>query len=171
MPRTFIFLLIGLFFGAGFGFLIAAGSGAQLEGHAHGETEIGDAAHDHTAHDHGQGDMSGHDHSQLIEAATPAPTLALSIHPDGDQSRNLHIETTNFTFDPKAVNGPHVPGHGHAHVYINGVKQPRAYCPWVQLNALPVGTHEIRVTLTANDHSPLAVDGDPVEATTTVVIE
>lgn len=167
MPRTFIFLLIGLFFGTGFGVLIAASSGAELEGHAHGEG----AAHDHAAHDHGQGDMSGHDHSKLTEAGTPAPTLALKVHPDGDQSRNLHIQTTNFTFDPAGVNGPHNPGHGHAHVYLNGVKQPRAYSPWMQLDALPIGTHELRVTLNANDHSQLAIDGHPIAATTTIEIE
>ncbi|MRU15877.1 hypothetical protein FDP25_10610 [Roseovarius sp. A21] len=167
MPRTFIFLLIGLFFGTGLGFLVAASTGAQLEGHEH----TGDTAHDHAAHDHGQGDISGHDHSKLTEAGTPTPTLALSIHPDSDQSRNLHIETSNFTFDPAGVNGPHEPGHGHAHIYINGVKQPRAYSPWAQLNALPIGTHEVRVTLNANDHSQLAIDGTPIEATTTIEIE
>ncbi|WP_306151453.1 hypothetical protein [Roseovarius sp. MMSF_3281] len=166
MPRNFIFLLMGLFFGTGFGFLVAAGTGAELEGHEHGT-----ASHDHAAHDHGGGDMSDHDHSKLIEAGTPAPSLALSIHPDSDQSRNLHIETTNFTFDPEGVNGPHKPGHGHAHVYINGIKQPRAYSPWVQLNALPIGTHEIRVTLNANDHGQLAIGGEPIETTIELVIE
>jgi hypothetical protein len=132
---------------------------------------MGDAAHDHSAHDHGQGDMSGHDHSTLTEAVTPAPTLTLRVLPDSKQSRNLHIETTNFTFDPEGVNGPHKLGHGHAHVYINGIKQPRAYGPWMQLDALPVGTHEVRVTLNANDHSQLATNGQPIEATTTLVID
>ena len=107
----------------------------------------------------------------MTEVDGPAPELTLTIHPDGPQSRNLHIGTTNFTFDPEAVNGPHIPGHGHAHVYVNGVKQARAYGPWVQLYALPKGTHEIRVTLNANDHSQLAISGEPLEATTTVIID
>ena len=168
MPRNFIFLLMGLFFGTGFGFLVAAGTGAELQGHDHGT-----ASHDHAAHDHGDGmgDMAGHDHSALTEVGAPASTLELAVHPDGPQSRNLHLVIGNFTFAPQEVNGPHIPGHGHAHVYINGVKQPRAYSPWVQLDALPVGTHEIRVTLNANDHSQLALDGKPIEATTTIVIE
>ena len=158
--------------GLGLGFVL----GSNLEQGSTSQSlpdsaEMGDAAHDHSAHDHGQGDMSGHDHSKLIEAGTPAPTLTLRVLPDGKQSRNLHIETTHFTFDPEGVNGPHKPGHGHAHVYINGVKQPRAYSPWMQLHALPVGDHKIRVTLNANDHSRMAVDGQPIEATTTLVID
>ncbi|RKT28065.1 hypothetical protein BXY70_3423 [Roseovarius halotolerans] len=166
MPRTFIFLLIGLFFGTGFGFLLAASSGTKLEGHDHGADT---AAHDHAAHQHDGGDT--HHHDALTEAADPAPTLALKIHPDGPQSRNLELVTGNFTFDPEGVNGPHVPGHGHAHVYLNGVKLARAYGRWQQLYALPKGRHRLRVTLNANDHSQLAVDGEPITAEMELVIE
>ncbi|HKL55141.1 MAG: hypothetical protein ACX93P_04665 [Roseovarius sp.] len=166
MPRTFIFLLIGLFFGTGFGFLLAATSGAKLEGHDHGADS---AVHDHSAHEHES--AGGHDHDALTEAGAPAPTLALNIHPDGPQSRNLELMVENFTFDPKGVNGPHVPGHGHAHVYLNGVKLARAYGRWQQLYALPKGRHMLRVTLNANDHSQLAVDGEPIAAEMELVIE
>jgi hypothetical protein len=172
MTRGAAALLIGVVLGLGLGFVLGSnlGHGSTSQG-LQTSAGMGDAAHDHAAHDHGQGDMSGHDHSGLIEAGTPAPTLTLRVHPDGKQSRNLHIETTNFTFDPEGVNGPHKAGHGHAHVYINGVKQPRAYGPWMQLHALPIGTHEVRVTLSANDHSQLAINGQPIEATTTLVID
>ncbi len=170
MPKTLIFLIIGLFFGAGLGFLTAVTSGAQLEGHDHGS-----AAHDHAAHNHGDGDHSDHaghaGHGQMIEAEAPVPTLMLHILPDGAQSRNLHIMTQNFTFSPTGVNGDHVPGEGHAHIYVNGVKQPRAYSEYVHLDALPKGTHDIRVTLNGNTHGYLAVDGVPIEATTTMTIE
>ena len=118
-----------------------------------------------------QGPGGAHDHSALTEMGDMAPELTLSLHPDGPQSRNLHIGVTGFVFDPEGVNGPHVPGHGHAHVYVNGVKMPRAYSPWVQLLALPKGTHEIRVTLNANDHLQLARNGQPIEATIPVVID
>lgn len=163
MAKPLAFLGIGLFFGIGLGFLVAATSGVQLEGHDH---DHGAAVHDHAAHDHGGGD-----HATLTEAGTPAPTLTLTLHPDGPQSRNLHIGVENFAFDPEAVNGPHMPGRGHAHLYLNGVKIARAYSPWMQLDALPVGTHELRVTLNANDHTQLAVAGAPIEATIDVVIE
>ncbi|QIE46924.1 hypothetical protein G5B38_16135 [Pseudohalocynthiibacter aestuariivivens] len=171
MPKTFMFLIIGLFFGAGFGFLLAATSGAELTGHAHGT----DAAHDHNAHDHGDGtgDMDADHamHGQLVEAEAPVPDLMLHVLPDGPQSRNLHIMVSNFVFAPQNVNGDHVPGQGHAHVYVDGVKQPRAYSPYVHLQALPKGTHEIRVTLNANNHGQLAVDGVALTAETTITIE
>src|SRR6056297_103397 len=172
MTRGAVALLVGVVLGLGLGFVL--GSNLEQGSSSHtvpNSAEMGDAAHDHSAHDHGQGDMSGHDHSKLIEAGTPAPALTLRVLPDGKQSRNLHIETTNFTFDPEGVNGPHKPGHGHAHVYINGIKLPRAYGPWMQLHALPIGPHEVRVTLNANDHSQLAINGRPIEATTTLVID
>lgn len=164
MPRHFVFLIIGLFFGAGLGFMVAATTGATVEGHAHGN----DAVHDHAAHDHGDGE---HDHSKMTEVAGPAPGLEIVVHPDGPRSRNLEIATENFTFAPGSVNGPHVPGEGHAHVYLNGVKIARAYARWFHLSALPKGEHQLRVTLNANDHAQLAVNGTAVEATTTFSIE
>lgn len=165
MPKTLMFLIIGLFFGTGLGFMIAATTGSKLEGHEHG----GGAAHDHNAHDHGDGTHSSHD--TLTEAGTPTPELTLTLHPDGAQSRNLHIGVTNFKFAPEAVNSGHIQGQGHAHVFVNGIKIARAYGPWFHLSALPKGEHQIRVTLNANGHSQLAINGQPVEATMKLVIE
>ncbi len=158
MQKPVLLLVIGLIFGIGLGFLLghAAGMGAQP-----------DMVHDHAAHDHG----GGMDHSQLTDVTGTPPTLTLSLHPDGPQSRNLHISVANFKFSPEGVNGPHVPGEGHAHIYVNDVKVARAYGPWMQLQALPKGTHKVRVTLNANDHSHLAIDGAPIEAMTELTIE
>ena len=163
MPRSLALLLIGILLGSGFGYLVGV---ATAPAPLAGADPMGNAAHDHAAHDHGGGA-----HAALREADRPAPTLSLQIHPDGARSRNLHLSVTGFTFDPEGVNGPHVAGHGHAHVYVNGIKQARAYGPWVQLYALPEGTHEIRVTLNANDHAQYAVSGRPVEATATLRID
>lgn len=162
MPRIFVFLIIGLFFGTGFGFLLAASTGSELKGHDHGTS----VAHDHSAHDH-----SAAAHARITEVTGPAPTVALTLHPESAQSRNIEIATTNFTFAPEQVNGTHAEGYGHAHIYINGVKLARVYGSWVHLEALPVGTHEIKVTLNANDHAQLAVNGQPVEDVKTLVIE
>lgn len=158
MPRSLTLLVIGLVFGAGLGFLLAAGSGLQ---------QPANPIHDHSAHDHG----AMMDHASLTEVGSPAPRLELTLHPDGAQSRNLHLRVTGFTFAPDAVNGPHVPGQGHAHIYVNDIKYARAYAPWVHLDALPKGKHIVRVTLNANDHSQLARNGIPVEASLEVIIE
>ena len=164
MPKTLTFLIIGLFFGTGLGFLFAATG--SMNGHVNGPTDA--SVHDHSAHDHAAMD---HDHSKLVEVTGPVPVIDLVFHPDGPQSRNLEIQVENFAFDPLAVNGPNVEGRGHAHVYINDIKIARAYGAWMHLEALPIGTHEVRVTLNANDHAQLAVEGEPIEATATLVIE
>jgi hypothetical protein len=52
---------------------------------------------------------------------------------------------------------------------VNGVKIGRYYGPWVHLDGLPAGTVAIEVTLTANDHRPLAVNGVPLTAS--VIVE
>jgi hypothetical protein len=110
-------------------------------------------------------------HSKLTEAEAPFPNLDLILHPDGASSRNLEISVENFVFDANQVNGANTPGAGHAHIYVDGIKLARTYGPWFHITGLSAGEHEIRVTLNANDHSQFAIDGTPVEATTTVVIE
>ena len=171
MANPVVLLCVGVVAGAGLGALVTAtviNRGAMVK-HDLAQESAADDVHDHSAHDHGQD--GGHTNHKTIEVTSPVPTLELFIHPDGSQSRNLEIRTTNFTFDPQAVNGEHVPGHGHAHVYVNNVKIARAYGPWVHLQALPSGTHNIRVTLNANDHSYLASGYTPIEATTTLIID
>ena len=103
MPKPAVLLVTGMVLGTGLGFLFAAATGS-------GTPPALDAVHDHSAHDHGGGE-----HAQLTEAGNPAPTLTLTLHPDGAQSRNLHIGVTSFSFAPEAVNGPHVAGLSGGH--------------------------------------------------------
>ncbi len=146
-------LAIGLIFGGGVGFTIAAANGITLDGH------------DHSAH-HGGMTHGGADHAALhdavvsLPAGTEAPTLAVQAVEDPMTGWNLHIMTENFTFSPENASRDHIPGEGHAHVYINGVKLGRFYGPWVHLDGLPDGQVEVRVGLFANDHRQLAVGDD-----------
>lgn len=163
--RKFMLLFIGLFFGVGIGFLLALNSGAELEGHAHGE--MGHETADGAAHDHG-----GHDHSTLLENGDgPAPSVDFMLHKDTATGWNLQVAAENFVFAPLAVNQEHVPNTGHAHVYVNGEKLSRIYGPWLHINELPSGDVTIVVTLNANTHSPLAVDGVAVQAAKTITVE
>lgn len=171
MSHPIILLAVGALAGAGLGALVTAtmiDHSAMAKMHGSDTSSMGTAAHDHSAHAHSEDEHHKH---KMIEVEAPAPSLSLVVHPDGPQSRNLEIVTTNFTFDPASVNGNNTPGAGHAHVYVNNVKLPRAYAPWVHLSALPKGTHTVRVTLNANDHSYLATGGTQIEATTTFTIE
>jgi hypothetical protein len=68
----------------------------------------------------------------------------------------------NFTFAPQHVGMEPVAGEGHAHLYIDDVKVARVYGEWYHLESLPEDAQMISVSLYANNHQPLAVDGEQV---------
>ena len=156
MNRALAMLLIGLIFGGGIGFTIAAGVGVTLDGHDHSAHLVEDHATHDTAHDH--------ENVIVLPQGPDAPTLDIEAVRDG-AGWNLRVITTNFTLTPERIGGAHVPGEGHGHVYLNGVKQARLYGPWYHIDKVPDGDVELRVTLNSNDHSALAVGDTPLEAT------
>ena len=79
--------------------------------------------------------------------------------------------TTNFTFDAAAAGLENVEGHGHAHVYVNGVKLGRVYGDWYHIGKLPLGRNEVSVSLYANDHSGLARGGVKITSSSNVIVE
>lgn len=172
--KSLYLAIIALFFGTGFGFLLAVSSNAQLEGHDHNDPAAHGAGTGHLAHDMPHdttaGAMTGHDHSAMLDVtgdATGTPDLSLELHHDGGTSYNLQVRYQNFTLTPEAVNGPHVPGTGHAHIYIDGAKLTRLYSNWFLLSNLTPGA-EVKVTLNANSHEQLMHSGKMVEAVITV---
>lgn len=166
MNRTLSLFVIGLIFGGGIGFTIAAGTGATFDGHDHGDPSHHAAGMAHGASDH----AAMHDTPVDVPAAD-APQVAIAITPDPMAGYNLHIMTENFTFSPQNASRTNVTGEGHAHVYINGQKLGRVYGPWMHLDGLPKGEVEIEVSLNTNDHSPLAVNGTPIAASQTISVK
>ncbi|MFK7834698.1 MAG: hypothetical protein AB8B60_00630 [Sulfitobacter sp.] len=168
MNRTLSLFVIGLIFGGGIGFTIAAGNGVTFDGHDHG-----DPAH-HTVgtmQDHG-----GMDHAMMHDTpidvpAEDAPQVSIMVMPDPMAGYNLHVRTQNFAFSPQNASLENVTGEGHAHVYINGEKLGRLYGEWMHLDGLPKGDVVIEVTLNTNDHRPLAVNGTPVSALKSIKVE
>lgn len=164
MSRGLGLFAIGLVFGGGIGFVVAAGNGITFDGHDHGD------AASHAGMDHGD----GHDmvHDTLLEVtAAEVPKLEVTVVPDPVQGYNLNLAVEHFTFTPTAAGFEHVPGEGHAHVYVNGDKLGRLYGEWMHIASLPQGEVEIAVTLNSNNHSQLAVAGKPVAASTRLVVE
>ena len=160
MPRQAMLLVIGLFFGFGGGFLLAAANGITLDGHDHGTDH-------HSDHGAQAGHaVAGHDHDALLDVSGEGavPSLTLALHPDMGSAMNLEIRAANFRFAPERVNGPHHPGTGHAHVYLDGRKIARVYGHWLHLPDLPESGGEIHVTLNANSHEGLADGARPIEA-------
>jgi hypothetical protein len=157
MTRSLALLLIGLVFGGGIGFVVAAGTGATLDGHEHAAQVGHDASGGH----------ADHDTPHAVPAGTDAPTLKVALTPDPVSGWNIRLRTTNFSFAPERAGHAHVPGQGHAHVYVDGEKIARLYGRWMHIPALNAGS-KVLVTLNANDHRPLSVGSDPVSATVTV---
>ncbi len=79
--------------------------------------------------------------------------------------------TTNFTFDAAAAGRDNAEGHGHAHVYVNGVKLGRVYGAWHHIGKLPLGRNKVSVSLYANDHSALANGGMKITSSSMVIVE
>lgn len=164
MARSLALFAIGLVFGGGAGFVLAAANGVTFDGHDHG-----DASHHGAAH----AEASAHDHSTAVNlpAGIDAPNVEIALTQDPMAGWNLHVIPRNFRFAPENASAADKPGEGHAHVYINGEKLARLYGNWMHIPDLPKGEVEVSVSLNANSHSPLAVDNVPVTATVTVQVD
>ena len=128
----------------------------------HVGAESGDEEHDGMTVDDGH-------HDKTIEAPADL-SVAVEATLDAVSGVNLKITTTGFTFAPENASGEHVPGEGHAHVYVDGVKDNRVYGNYYHLSGLDPGERAIRITLNANSHEQYAKGEHPVEATTTIVV-
>lgn len=142
------------------------GNGVQLRveksaAHGHGSS----ADHHSGATPGGHGSMS---HDPLVSEVPVG--LELSAQADDSGGVSVHIMAHNWTWAPENVNGPHVPGEGHAHIYVDGEKVNRVYGPNYYLQGLSEGEHHISVTLNANSHNELLVDGKKVEAMAMVTV-
>ncbi len=114
---------------------------------------------DHSSHAHAHGD------ALVIQPGDDAPGLDIELSPDPVSGWNLEIRAENFRFAGENAGKAHVPGEGHAHIYVNGQKIARAYSNWFHLETLPPGRVEVEVTLNSNDHRSLTVGDAPLSAT------
>lgn len=124
-----------------------------------------DDAHAADAHANTHAAMS---HGPLESEIPVIVAVAADVEDDGGV--NVHIGTRRWNWAPRNVNAAHIPGEGHAHIYVDGVKLNRVYGPYYHIPGLSPGDHEIRVTLNANSHNDLTLNGEPLEAVTTVTL-
>ncbi len=102
----------------------------------------------------------------------PAPAIALRTEPLPDSGGwRIIVDAQEFTFDQENAGKVHVPGVGHGHLYVGGLKLGRLYAPVKEIGPLPPGNHTVRVTLNTNDHRAYVVDDEPVTAQTTIVVQ
>ncbi|MFV2051654.1 copper chaperone PCu(A)C [Aliiroseovarius sp. YM-037] len=102
----------------------------------------------------------------------PAPKVDLQVKPAADgEGWSVTVLSDEFTFSPTVDGLGHVPGYGHGHLYINGLKLQRLYRPEALIGALPAGRHTVTVTLNTNDHRVYVVDDVPVSVSAEIVVE
>lgn len=116
----------------------------------------------HYTHDHSMA------HGKIEVDPGVVPSVDIEVVKDVQSGWNVHLDVKNFKFTPRNVNLAHVPNEGHAHLYVDGVKLTRLYASSYHLAALPQGEHVVSVSLNANDHSELVLQGTPISASTTL---
>ena len=97
-------------------------------------------------------------------------SVSVEAEPDSVSGINVSLSTTGFTFAPGEAGGEHVAGHGHAHLYVDGVKVGRPYGEHHHVSSIGPGEHTVRATLNTNTHAEYTTGGRVVEAMTTVVV-
>ena len=111
-----------------------------------------------------------HAHKQIeVSSFQNIPKLSLEVSRDAVGGWNIHIIPEHFRFTPENVNKAPTPGEGHAHLYVDGKKIARLYSAWFHLGSLAPGPHTIRVTLNANNHADLVLNGKPVAVNRDIV--
>lgn len=119
----------------------------------------------------GMNDDHMHGTPREVPVGVAAPSVDISVTPDPKAGWNLRVETTDFRWAPERASTEHVWGEGHAHLYVDGTKVGRLYGEHYHLSGLDVGTHQVRVALSWNDHIDISSGGRLVEDTETVVVE
>lgn len=115
-------------------------------------------------------EASGHSHggSELREwDGSAQPQVTVSVVKDPKSGWNLIAAVSGFELTPLAVGGEHVPGEGHAHIYVDGRKLARVYTSAFHIEELPAGDVLIEYRLSGNDH----VEYDVAGSTTITVSE
>ena len=97
-----------------------------------------------------------------------APKAALTIKKDPTGGFNVEVVTSNFVWRPEMASMKHVPGQGHAHVFLDGRKIMRIYNEWFHLNTYQFSTRPgeqlLSIEFVGNDHAPYTIEGLPVGA-------
>lgn len=105
-------------------------------------------------------------HGTMEVGDVPAPpSVKVIVRKDPKAGWNLRAQVENFHFAPERASTTHVPGEGHAHLFIDGRKITRLYGEWYHIPALAPGVRKITVTLNANSHEDLTIKGKPISDT------
>ncbi len=119
----------------------------------------------------GMEDMATDSTAMMTEHGMPPPSIEMDVTPTDGGGWRVELMTENFTFDEEQDPPVHVPGHGHGHLYIDGLKIGRMYAPVAEFGRLPPGRYTVSVSLNTNTHLPYTNDDGVVSAETAIISE
>ena len=94
-----------------------------------------------------------------ITVAASSPYVSLDSPGFGDTLNTstwpLAVSVNDFTLDPGNIGGGNIAGHGHYHVYVDGVYVDATANPNYTLLRQDTGDHIVEVVLAENDHTEL----------------
>ena len=125
----------------------------------------------HQQYEEYQQESIDHSGQVVVSDTTAVPEVSFTVEKDSLSGWNVHITTPNFEFTPENFGKDHVPGEGHAHLYIDGKKEARLYSRWYHIPNLLPGKHTLRVTLNANNHDEYVFDNKVISAEETITVE
>ena len=139
-------------------------------------TKVGEHGHggDEASSESSHGSDSSSDHHaameyEVLESEVPI-SVSITAEVDDEGGVDVQVMTEGWTWTPDNVDGEHVPGEGHAHIYVDGVKIDRVYSPSYHLESLEPGERQVRVSLNSNSHEDLTYNGKAVEAIVMVTV-
>lgn len=118
-------------------------------------------------------DAEGHTHDHVLAAfydindpaqvlvlpAIEAPSVTMNLTQAADGALAIRLALTNFAFAGPNAGADHVPGKGHAHLYVDGAYVTEFTSTEQVLPAMPAGNHEFTVGLNSVDHRAFASEG------------
>ncbi|MEL7832588.1 hypothetical protein [Fodinibius sp. Rm-B-1B1-1] len=116
-------------------------------------------------------DQGMHSGQVMIADSSQVPAIDIHVEKDSLSGWNLRLDTQAFSFAPEKFGTAHVPGEGHAHLYVDGEKRARIYSRWYHISDLSRGSHSLRVTLNANSHDKYVHGGRVIADTAEIRVE
>ncbi len=112
-----------------------------------------------------------HGHEPLdVPDGMAVPGIEIEATVDPVSGHNLLVDLSDFELAPENASTDPVDGQGHLHLYIDGERKARFYNQALHLDGLEPGEHDVMVEVSANNHSAYAVDGNPIQAMTTITV-
>jgi hypothetical protein len=108
--------------------------------------------------------MTSHMHTTLDYDGPTVPEVSLAVSADPAGGINLSVRAPGFEVAPRSASTDPVAGQGHYHLYLDGEKVLRFYNDDIYFGGVVAGEVNVRVELSANDHSTYTHNGEPLAA-------